>query len=433
MKTKLKYLIKNSLSKKMKTKWFVIANIILFVVIAGLINIDSIIKFFGGDFNDKLEIMVIDNIGSYEEFKSTYEIASETLNLGEVEITKYDKTYEDALDEIKEEDKILIELNADETNFVRAKLVSNDNIDVNIYQLITTTINSIKRDIALKHYNISDNILALIDAKVEIERIKLDDNKNADEMLELIMGTIFPLIILPFFMLTMFLVQMIGAEINEEKTTKGMEIIISNVSPTVHFASKIIAGNVFVLAQGLLLILYVVLGLGIRFVSTGAVIGGEVQTYVGDVINSLKISGVLPVLSKAIPLTIILMLITFLAYSLVAGILASMTTNMEDFQQLQTPIIIVSLVAYYLSMMAAMFEGSLFIKILGFVPFISSLLAPALLVLGQFSIVDMVISILITCVTVFLLYKYGIKIYKVGILNYSQNNLWKKMFKAARN
>lgn len=433
MKTKLKYLIKNSLSKKMKTKWFVIANVILFVVIAGLINIDSIIKFFGGDFNDKLEIMVIDNIGSYEEFKSTYEIASETLDLGEVEITKYDKTYEDALDEIKEEDKILIELNADETNFVRAKLVSNDNIDVNIYQLITTTINSIKRDIALKHYNISDNILALIDAKVEIERIKLDDNKNADEMLELIMGTIFPLIILPFFMLTMFLVQMIGAEINEEKTTKGMEIIISNVSPTVHFASKIIAGNVFVLAQGLLLILYVVLGLGIRFVSTGAVIGGEVQTYVGDVINSLKISGVLPVLSKAIPLTIILMLITFLAYSLVAGILASMTTNMEDFQQLQTPIIIVSLVAYYLSMMAAMFEGSLFIKILGFVPFISSLLAPALLVLGQFSIVDMVISILITCVTVFLLYKYGIKIYKVGILNYSQNNLWKKMFKAARN
>lgn len=433
MKTKLKYLIKNSLSKKMKTKWFVIANIILFVVIAGLINIDSIIKFFGGDFNDKLEIMVIDNIGSYEEFKSTYEIASETLNLGEVEITKYDKTYEDALDEIKEEDKILIELNADESNFVRAKLVSNDNIDVNIYQLITTTINSIKRDIALKHYNISDNILALIDAKVEIERIKLDDNKNADEMLELIMGTIFPLIILPFFMLTMFLVQMIGAEINEEKTTKGMEIIISNVSPTVHFASKIIAGNVFVLAQGLLLILYVVLGLGIRFVSTGAVIGGEVQTYVGDIINSLKISGVLPVLSKAIPLTIILMLITFLAYSLVAGILASMTTNMEDFQQLQTPIIIVSLVAYYLSMMAAMFEGSLFIKILGFVPFISSLLAPALLVLGQFSIVDMVISILITCATVFLLYKYGIKIYKVGILNYSQNNLWKKMFKAARN
>ena len=433
MKTKLKYLIKNSLSKKMKTKWFVIANVILFVVIAGLINIDSIIKFFGGDFNDKLEIMVIDNIGSYEEFKSTYEVASETLDLGEVEITKYDKTYEDALDEIKEEDKILIELNADETNFVRAKLVSNDNIDVNIYQLITTTINSIKRDIALKHYNLSDNILALIDAKVEIERIKLDDNKNADEMLELIMGTIFPLIILPFFMLTMFLVQMIGAEINEEKTTKGMEIIISNVSPTVHFASKIIAGNVFVLAQGLLLILYVVLGLGIRFVSTGAVIGGEVQTYVGDIINSLKISGVLPVLSKAIPLTIILMLITFLAYSLVAGILASMTTNMEDFQQLQTPIIIVSLVAYYLSMMAAMFEGSLFIKILGFVPFISSLLAPALLVLGQFSIVDMVISILITCATVFLLYKYGIKIYKVGILNYSQNNLWKKMFKAARN
>lgn len=433
MTTKLKYLIKNSLNKKMKTKWFLIANVFLFIVIAGLINIDSIIKFFGGDFEHKTQILVIDNISSYEEFKLMYEKANASLELGDTEIIKYEKTIEEAREEIKKEDKILIELNFDENNFVKAKLVSQNNIDVTVYQLITTTINSIKRDIALKQYNISSSVLSLIDAPVEIERIKLSDNKNTDEMLELIMGTVFPIVILPFFMLTMFLVQMIGAEINEEKTTKGMEIIISNVSPTTHFASKIIAGNIFVLTQGLLLVLYVALGLGVRFAITGAIFGGEIQTYVSDITDSLKLSGILPILGKAIPLTIILMLITFLAYSLLAGVLASMTTNMEDFQQVQTPIIIISLVAYYLSMMAAMFEGSIFIKILGFVPFVSSLLAPALLVLGQFTIMDVIISILIVCAMVYFLYKYGIKIYKVGILNYSGTHLWKKMFKAAKN
>jgi len=36
-------------------------------------------------------------------------------------------------------------------------------------------------------------------------------------------------------------------------------------------------------------------------------------------------------------------------------------------------------------------------------------------------------------VTVWLLIKYGLRIYKVGILNYSSKDLWKKMFKALKN
>ena len=37
MTNKLKYLTKLSLDKKIKTKWFLIANIILLVIIAGII------------------------------------------------------------------------------------------------------------------------------------------------------------------------------------------------------------------------------------------------------------------------------------------------------------------------------------------------------------------------------------------------------------
>ena len=110
-----------------------------------------------------------------------------------------------------------------------------------------------------------------------------------------------------------------------------------------------------------------------------------------------------------------------------------MTTNIEDFQQLQTPIVIISLVGYYLAMLANVFGGSLFIKILGMVPFISAILAPSLLVLGQFGIIEMLIAIAICILTVFVLIKYGLRIYKVGILNYSSKDLWKKMFKALKN
>ena len=80
--------------------------------------------------------------------------------------------------------------------------------------------------------------------------------------------------------------------------------------------------------------------------------------------------------------------------------------------------------------MAGVFEGSMFIKVLAFVPFISAILAPCLLVLGQMSIIEFIIAILLVIVIIFLLVKYGFKIYKEGILNYSSKNLWKKMFKA---
>ena len=60
------------------------------------------------------------------------------------------------------------------------------------------------------------------------------------------------------------------------------------------------------------------------------------------------------------------------------------------------------------------------------------MLAPTMYALGEFSLFDMMISNLIMVVTILLLMKYGFRIYKVGILNYSDNNLWKKIFKSMK-
>ncbi len=437
MTNKLKYLTKISLDKKIKTKWFLIANIILLVIIAGIINIDSIIKFFGGDFDKKTEIVVIDNASCYDEFVKTFDSTRDYLDtLKDAEITKYDKDKESLYEDIKKKDKILLVINEDSTNFINVEMITKSNIDNTTYQVITTILNSIKKDKALSYYGVSNEILDHISSYVDVKRTKLDDEENVDEMMELVMSTIFPIVILPFFTLTMFLVQMIGAEINEEKTTRGMEIIISNVSPKTHFLSKIISGNVFVLLQGLLLVVYLLIGIFIRYISTGVLINGGnilsggVGSYVNKITSSLELTGVLDKLQIIIPITLILMVVTFIAYSLVAGILASMTTNMEDYQQVQTPIMIISFISYYLSVAAAMFKGSIFIKVLSYIPFFSALLAPSLLVLGQITIVEAIISILLTVGLIFILVKYGLRIYKVGILNYSGSHLWKKMFKA---
>ena len=435
MKSKLNYLIGMSLNRKIKTKWFLVANIIIAIVIVGVINIDSIITFFGGDFSSAQKVYVIDNTDK------SYDILEEQLNASGLEIVdsdtkKFDveKTDKDA-NEIIEEDKksIVIELNESETNELKAKIISQSFIEAIDYQLITNALTNTKVSLNILSSDISQEEINKLYEPIEIEREILNESeKSEDENTNMIMTTVFPVIILPFFMLSIFLVQMIGAEVNDEKTTRGMEIIISNVSPKTHFASKVIAGNLFVLIQGILLVLFATIGFFVRKLVGGSSIANGFGTEVSNVINDILSSSLGSQLIYIIPLVLILMILTFIAYSLMAGVLASMTTNTEDFQQLQTPIMIISLVGYYLAMMASVFNGALFIKIFAFIPFISAILAPSLLMLGQIGIFQMIISILIMVLTNYLLIKYGMRIYKVGILNYSSKGLWKKMFKAAK-
>ena len=54
MSKKFWFLVKQSLRKKMKTKTFIIVNILLLIVFAALMNIDRIILFFGGSFTNPL-------------------------------------------------------------------------------------------------------------------------------------------------------------------------------------------------------------------------------------------------------------------------------------------------------------------------------------------------------------------------------------------
>lgn len=433
MNKKLWYLTRLSLNKKIKSKWFVVANIIILIVLVGILNIDYIIKLFGGDFDKFTNILVVDNTNYvYDDLENIYNESSKYIeDIKNSTITLSDKTTEELKEDLKDKD-IILEINNDNDNFINAKVIVNGSVDTIIYQFITTSINQVKTNAALNSYGIDKDTMDLIEKSVDIEKININEDKKDDDLTNLALGVIFPIVILPVFLLVTYLVQMIGSEINEEKSTKSMEIIISNVSPEVHFLSKLISSNTFVLFQGLLMIIYSLFGGLLRLILSGGNVLSSNNEVLSEITNTINELDILSKLSNAIPLTLILIIVTFIAYSLLSGILASMTTNMEDFQQLQTPIMVISLLGFYLSMASSMFDGSVFIRIMSYLPFISLFLSPALFLVGQITLVDVSISVLVMVVLIFLLYKYGLKIYKVGILNYSSSDLWKKIFKAIK-
>lgn len=438
MMSKLNYLIGVSLKRKIKTKWFVAANILLALVIIGVSNIDSIISFFGGDFNKKQLIYVVDNTEeSFDLFKDQLNLVEENFKQTEdssYEIKLYDKDVENAKKLIEEDKKTwIVVFNKDPETTISATVISEGYIDAIEYQLVSSAINNTKVALATMNSDLPLEEVAKLYSPITIAREYLDEDKlSEEESMGAIMSSVFPIIILPFFMLVIFLVQMIGAEVNDEKSTRGMEIIISNVSPETHFFAKIIAGNLFVLMQGGLLLLFGGMGLLVRKLLGGNSIIQVFGDDFGSFITKVLDNGLSGQLVYIIPLTIILMILTFISYSLLAGVLASMTTNTEDFQQLQTPIMLILLLGYYLSIFASLLKGATFIKVASFVPLISAILSPSLLVLGQIGIIEVIISILINIAFNWLLIKYGLKIYKIGILNYSSKGLWKKMFKALK-
>jgi ABC-2 type transport system permease protein len=430
MNKKLWFLTKMSLRKKIKTKWFVIANILFMLIIVGIANIDNIIKFFGGDFNEPQEILVIDNANVYDDFYNNFEIASKYVtDYVKTDITKYDGSYDEGVNLVEEDNKILLVIDNDLDNYIKAKVVTKEGLGTVTNAILNSTLSTVRSSIVLTEYNITPEMFGNINKSVEIELVTISDKNTEDDF---VISTIMEILILPVFFLIMFLIQMIGAEVNEEKSTRSMEIIISNVSPKTHFMSKVIAANTFVLLQGFLLFVYGFIGLAIRLLTGAGSVVNAVSDELMPYVNKVLDTGIGETLSYMIPIILLMLILTFIAYSLLAGILASMTTNMEDFQQLQTPIMVVSLVSFYLAVAAGMFKGSLFIKIASYIPFISAMLSPTLYVLGEITFIDLIVSILLLIGTINILIKYGLRIYKVGILNYSGTNLWKRMFKAIK-
>ncbi len=437
MKNKLKFLTKQSLDKKIKTKWFKGVNILLLVLFVLIMNVDRVISFFGGDFENQITIYVKDDVEVYDSFVTSFESVSEML--GESKNFKLEKTEED-IEKLKEnlenkEDEILVYIMPDETNYMKAQIISYEDAGTVTTQIISSAINSVKSSMAASLSGLTEEQILALTSPAQIETILTNPDVENQEGKDLLSAGVMLIFILPCFFLIIMLVQMIGAEVNDEKSTRSMEIIISNVPPKIHFLSKIFASTAFVVIQGLLLLLYGGIALIIRNMLGGtglAAMSGEVTGQLNELLQMVKDTGVFSLLLEGLPIIIVLFILSFIAYAIVAGVLASMTTSIEDFQQLQTPIMLIIMVGYYLAIMAVQFDGSLFIEIASYIPMLSFLVSPVLFMLGQISIWQMLIATIIMALFTWIIFRYGLRIYKVGILNYSSSKLWKKMFKSLK-
>ena len=396
MKDKLKFLTKQSLDRKINTKTFKIVNILLLCLLIFIANIDSIVHLFGGDFNEETKVYVEDHVNSYSLFEEAFSNISESFQSGNYVLEKKDNV-EEFQDSLEKENIILIKLLPDDTNYVKGELISYNDVGMIAFNVIQNALSTVKDRFAISASGLSEEEISALTSPAVLEKTILNEEESSENK-EMVASIVSLVIILPCFFLILLLVQMLGAEVNDEKTTRSMEIIISNVSPKTHFLSKIFAATLFVLIQGILLLVYGGLALFSRSLFSSSATSLIQTDGMMELLETVKSSGILTLFVRGLPIFIILFLSSFLLYAIVAGVLASMTTNIEDFQQLQTPMMLIIMLGYYLSLMAVQFDGAIFIKIMAFVPMLSFLLAPVLFLLGQFQMIELVISTIINVV-----------------------------------
>ncbi len=429
MKSKFKYLLSYSLKKKIDTKWFKVVNVLLCLLLVFLINMDFFINLFGGDFDQKEKIYVVDNVNGFNTFKSTFDEFAKQLEMDDYEIS-LDNTILEKKDDLDEE--IIVVINNNSTEYLQGEIISYDTVSRTTYEVITSSLNALKSEIVFKTSGLSPAEISKLTNPVNIKETVLNEDAKDNQTKENLSSIITTIVIVPFFILIVTMVQMLGAEINDEKTSRGMEIIISSIPAKMHFISKVLSALLYVLIQGCLLFLYVLLAVLLRKLFMSSATSAGVGGMITELVSMLKNTGTLELLAKGAIVLVILYIISFITYAIVAATLASMTTNNEDFQQLQTPLMIIMLIGYYIALMAVVFDGAVFINILAYIPLLSVMIAPTLYLLGEISLLSLVLITFVTGIVTYLLYIYGLRIYKVGILNYSSSKLWTKIFKSIR-
>ncbi|CCV64064.1 ABC-type transport system, permease component [Alteracholeplasma palmae J233] len=248
-----------------------------------------------------------------------------------------------------------------------------------------------------------------------------NENQSKKEIEKVVGSAVSSILIVPMFILVIMGIQFIGTDIIEEKSTKAIEVIIASVPPKTHFYSKIASTISFLAIQLLIILSFSMLGILINSlignatnsgISWGQILGDKTQ-----------------MIAVTILLTILFALLGTLLYLIFGAFLASVAVNQEDYQQVQSPIMMILMIGYFVSIAANSINLPILTKILAYIPFTSALTAPGAYFSGTIGIVDVVISIIILIVTVILVTYILAPIYKASILSYDDGKLFKRIKK----
>ena len=288
----------------------------------------------------------------------------------------------------------------------------------------------------------------LVTSKVKVQTFLIDEEGNETvseqgvyQMLSMLLGLVI------FLFITLFGGMVMSAVI-EEKTSRVVEVLVSSVKATELMFGKIIGIALVALTQFLL---WIVLTLAI-VTAVGSVIGldsltadpaaiaavagadaSQVEAVTGELAADGELGVILTTLGNLpvgsmIAVFLLFFVFGYILYASMYAAVGSAVENEGDSQQLQLPMTIPLMLAYFIAIYAFNAPESPLVWWGSMIPFTSPIVMLARLPFGV-PAGEIVISVAVLVLTCAVFAWLSAKIYKVGILMFGKKSTWKDLWK----
>ncbi len=275
----------------------------------------------------------------------------------------------------------------------------------------------------------------LLSLEVNAETFVFGEEENS--AIKEIVGVVIPMVISALmFSFIVTYAQIIAQSIAQEKTSRVIELLITSVRPLAIITGKVLAMLLVAITQvaaigsvcGIVSVITMPFAASANSDVTGgaAAAAGDGAAAGTDTIS--EIMNVMPGLFNlgSIIAIIITLILGFLFYALLAGLVGAGVSRIEDLAASLQPLMMIAMLGFFLSYMSAAFNedgsGNIVMTISRYIPISSPFSLPPAILLGQMSASETVISVaflaLLTALTVLLVSK----VYETIIL-YSGNPL----------
>ena len=341
----------------------------------------------------------------------------------------------------------------DEQKNLQASFTSVKPVGMGVTATMSRYIDDALEDYRIRSYDIDglEEIVNSVKADVPIRTFVLDE-KGGEKVSESGVNSILSMVlgIFIFLFITMF-GSMVMTAVVEEKTSKVVEVLISSVKATELMFGKIIGVALVALTQFFLwIVLSIVLlsaGMGIiapkmmDTVDAQSIVAGlpegtnqfdamtavlsQSDSELGDVVGTLAGLNI----GQLVLYFIVFFVLGYLLYaSLFAAIGSAAVDNENDTSQLQMPVTIPLMIAYFIALYAYNAPDSAVALWGSMIPFTSPIVMLARIPFGV-PVWQILLSIGLLVVTTIACAYLSAKIYKVGVLMYGKKTTFKDLWK----
>ena len=395
---------------KIKSRQFLITTVIILALILLMTELPNLIKKFNG--GDEKTIVLVDQ---------TKQLAQPFTQMME-KTDKHVTIVQRAADEEKLRKQVL---NGDVDGYLilsfgadglpKAVFKTKSLTDQSLADKLQSVLQQIRSQQAAQHLNLSQEQLAQLNAPVDFHHVAVGKQAKSEKELSQARGLVYVLLIIIYFAVIMF-ATMIATEVATEKSSRVMEILISSVSPVTHMFAKI-AGVVFVgLTQ-----LIIIFGFGYYAIKSNLekMSGGFFDFFgFGDSSFVIMLYGLL------------FFILGFLLYATIAAFLGSLTSRIEDVNQMISPLTFLIVLAFMLAIFGLNNPEAPFVTVTSFIPFFTPMLMFLRVGMLDLPLWQTLLSIGLLIASIVILAVFGARVYKGGVLMYGRSNLLKEMKKA---